>query len=321
MTNFHNYPFFTHIYSEENARTLLQGAYEKQFDTNVEKMSYQNASSFMYAFSSGIDFFEQGKRAPILTQPLLYFYACSHLIKGLLISMNATYPNSTKDLAHGLSSRKKKKKDYAFLQDEVRVQRHGLLPVAASSLYQINVESNKTYSMQHLLALIPEMQPMFVYRGKNYLDQIGFIDDTSITFSENLLSNYHLPIQGMLQKVKPYIPEVTHIESSKNDHIIHLQTPITSQTHPFFIEHLTGKLFIPNRRAFFTVLDELLVNYMVLYNLSMITRYEMEWWGELIATKATIDFPIIQHFLHVTTEKLPSIIHTHIKNIFDTNIM
>lgn len=274
----------------------------------------------MYAFSSGIDFFEQGKRAPLLTQPLLLFYACSHLIKGLLICKHSSYPSSTKQLAHGISSRKKKKKDYTFLQDEVRVQRHGLLPAAASSLFQMNLEANKSYSMQHLLALIPEMQVMFSLQGKRYLEHIGFRQQNTLTFSEKLLDNYYLPVEGFIRKIKPYIPPITHRERTNNAHVIHLQSPVSNQIHPFFIEQHTDKLYVPNRRAFFTILDELLIHYMILYNLSMITRYEMEWWGETIATKSTMDFPIIQHFLHVTAEKLPAIIHTQITYILNGTI-
>ncbi len=315
MANFHNYPIFTYLHSEENARTLLRKLYKQQLLVNNEKESYQKAPSLMYAFSSGIDFFKQAKQAPILTQPMLLFYACSHFIKGLLICMNHTYPSSTKQLAHGISSRKKKKKQYAFLHDEIRVQRHGLLPVAASSLFQTNIAAHKTYSMQHLLALIPEMQSIFSWHGKRYLEHVGFMHHSMFTFSENLLNNYHLPIQGMIQKIQPYISPVTKVESKKEEHIVYVQNPLRKPSSPFFTDYETNKLYLPNRRSLFTMIDELLIHYMILYNLSMITRYEFEWWGELIATKSTSDYPIIQHFLYVTSEKLPAIIHAYIENI------
>lgn len=315
MMNFHNYPILTYLQSEENARMWLSDLYDQQFLVNKEKESYQKAPALMYAFSSGIEFFKQGKYAPILTQPMFFFYACSHFIKGLLICMDHTYPSSTKQLAHGISSRKKKKKQYAFLHDEIRVQRHGLLPIAASSLFQITLEAHKTYSMQHLLALIPDMQPIFSRHGKRYVDHVGSINHPVFTFSENLLDNYHVPIQGMIQKVQPYLSPVTKVESKKEEHVVYVQKPLTKSSSPFFTDYETNKLYLPNRRSLFTEIDELLIHYMILYNLSMISRYEFEWWGELIATKSTSDYPIIQHFLYVTAEKLPTMIHAYLENI------
>ncbi len=37
----------------------------------------------------------------------------------------------------------------------------------------------------------------------------------------------------------------------------------------------------------------------------MVSRYETEWWGELITTKPNIDHPFIVDFLHHTSKKIP----------------
>lgn len=315
MSCFKSFPFFTYIRSEKNARIFLQSAYERMPDIDAEKRSYQNAASFTYACAHGIQLLEQGKRSPVLTQPMLFYYACAHLMKGLILCVQPSYPSSTKDLAHGISTRKRKKRQYAFLQDEVRVQRHGLLPVAASSLFQTSMQANKTYSMQHLLAVIPEMRHLFALTGNNYVDQVSVKDDHVLNISKRLLDRYHLSIKGMIQKIKPYIPPITEIEKRSEVHTIYLQRPITKGPHPFFIERMSQKIFMPNRHSLFLVIDELLIHYMVLYNLSMIARYEVEWWGDTITAKSTGDFPVIQHFLDITAQKLPSIVHASLELI------
>ena len=313
MVNLTSYPIFTHIQSEEHAYRFLKKIYELQGFCDVDALSYQNASSFMHAFSSGLAFFNEGKQASFLTKPMLLFYGCSHLLKGLLLAVQPTYPSTTKELAHGVSSRKKKKKNYAFLQDDVRTQRHGLFPVAAASLFQQPIQVHQTYSMHHLLALIPEMSSLFSLQGKSYLEHVGCVHEKHVTFSEQLLSRYHVPIKGLLQKIKKSLPPICHLETSDDGYIIHFQDSLEYPKHPFYTEQSTGKLFFPSRRSFFTQLDELLIHYLVLYNISMMTRYEHEWWGETIGAKITTDFPMIQHFLTTTTEKVPFLVHTYIK--------
>lgn len=314
MSHITSYPIYTHIQSEEHAYTFLKKVYELQGFSDADTLSYQNASSFMYAFSSGLAFFNEGKQSSFLTKPMLLFYGCSHLMKGLLLAIEPTYPTSTKELAHGVSSRKRKKKNYAFLQDDIRTQRHGLFPVAATSLFQQQIQPHQTYSMHHLLALIPEMSVLFSLQDKSYLEHVGYVHEQHVTFSEKLLSEYHVPIKGMLQKIKSYVPPIRHLETTEYGYIIHFLDALKYLNHPFYMEQATGKLFFPSRRSFFSPLNELLIHYLVLYNLSMITRYEHEWWGETIGAKITVDFPVIKHFLTITTEKVPFLAHTYLES-------
>lgn len=315
MSNLTSYPIFTHLQSEKHAHAFLKKVYERQGLCDVDILSYQNASSFMYAISSGMAFLNEGKQASLLTQPMLLFYGCAHLIKGLLLAVHPAYPSTTKELAHGVSSRKIKKKNYSFLQDDIRTQRHGLFPVAATSIFKQTIQPHQTYSMHQLLALIPEMDSLFSLQGQSYLEHIGCLHTQQITFSEQLLRSYHLTIEGILQKIKAHVPAIHHQETHKDGYTIHFKDFLAYSNHPFFMEQATGKLFFPNRRSFFIQLDELLIHYLVLYNISMITRYEHEWWGETIGGKIMTDFPMIQHFLAITVDKVPFLTHMYIESL------
>lgn len=316
MTDFQSFPIFTYLCSEQNARNFLQRVYKQRGETNIDKSSYQYTAPFMYAFMHGIELFESGKKAPLLIQPMLFFYACAHLLKGVLISVNPTYPSSTKQLAHGITTRKRKKKQYAFLDDEVRIQRDGLLPIAATDVFHTPVHPHSSYSMHQLLALIPEMQLLFAYEGETYVDHVGSREERSLYFSEALLNKHHLSIKGLLNKLQPYIPIVDHVEKREDTHYVQLQKKVPHGPHPFFIEQTTEKIFFPNRQSHFVIIDEWLIYYMVLYNLSMIARYEIEWWGDTITTKSTTDFPLISHFLQIVTNKFPLIIHDQMKHMY-----
>ena len=52
----------------------------------------------------------------------------------------------------------------------------------------------------------------------------------------------------------------------------------------------------------------------ILYNLSMIARYETEWWMELLKNRTTEDYPFILAFITLTTEKGPSLLGELLEN-------
>ena len=53
------------------------------------------------------------------------------------------------------------------------------------------------------------------------------------------------------------------------------------------------------------VLPELLVHYLLLYNLSMISRYETDWWYDLLGSYGSEDYPFIYQFLNISAQKIP----------------
>ena len=61
-------------------------------------------------------------------------------------------------------------------------------------------------------------------------------------------------------------------------------------------------------------LPEVLIHYAILYNLSMIARYETEWWMELLKNRTTEDYPFILAFITLTTEKGPSLLGELLEN-------
>ena len=51
------------------------------------------------------------------------------------------------------------------------------------------------------------------------------------------------------------------------------------------------------------ILPELLIHYLLLYNLSMISRYETDWWYDLLGSYSSEDYPFIYQFLSISAQK------------------
>ncbi len=58
---------------------------------------------------------------------MLLFYGMSQLFKACLLTIDPNYPESTTVLAHGVTTRKRKKQGYQFLEDEVKVQKKWII--------------------------------------------------------------------------------------------------------------------------------------------------------------------------------------------------
>src|SRR5690625_4399776 len=246
----------------------------------------------MYYIKHGLHFYKTGKKTNIIAQPILFFYGLIHLLKATLLTKRPNYPETTKLLAHGVSSRKRKKKQYSFMNDEVRIQYQGLFPYFSKHLFAIDKFPFEKIKMKNLFALIPEMNTFFNFREEKKMIPIGMIGEEKLSFPMNILDDYHLTENAFLQRIRPFIPDVHSIHSDLKYIHIELTTPILNTTSPFFLHIENNKIYFPMSREHFFSISEVMVHYLLLYNLSMISRYETEWWGDLITNTPDIDYPL-----------------------------
>src|SRR5699024_4034165 len=137
-----------------------------------------------------------------LLQPILYFYGMVHLLKALLIVKRPHYPESTKMLAHGVSTRKRKKKQYSFLEDEVKVQHQGLFPYFSEHLFHMKHIPFEKITMQKLIALIPELTFLLRLHQDDALVHIGKIGSSFITFPISILDDYYITANAFIKRIK-----------------------------------------------------------------------------------------------------------------------
>lgn len=295
---------YIYLNSEQTAQKYLHHCYQKLEDVDAEKKSYQNCHPFMYYLAHGRKFYSQGQKLEPLLQPILFFYGMAHLLKAVLLTKRPDYPESTTMLAHGASTRKRKKKHYKFVEDEVKVQYKGLFPYFSEHLYHINKMPFEKITMHRLFGLIPELLSLFQFHGENPLIKIGVTGTNKLEFPVHILDDYHLTKKSFIKRLSPLLPGMIEVHSTKK--VMHFELPqsFSHQTGPFFI-HTNRSIFFPTDRDSFLPISEIMVHYLLLYNLSMVSRYETDWWGELLATKPDIDYPLILNFLQITAEKVP----------------
>ncbi|MBC5638362.1 YaaC family protein [Ornithinibacillus sp. BX22] len=298
--------FYTYLQSQQTAQKYLYHCYLQLEDVDAERKSYENCNVFMYCLNHGKEYYRAGEQLDLVLKPVMFFYGMAHLLKACLLTKRPDYPESTSVLAHGVSARKRKKKDYSFLEDEVKLQHKGLFPYFSQHLFGIKQLPFEKITMRSLFSLIPELITYFALEQDQSLIPIGKRGDRLIRIPKEVCDHYHMTENALIKRMKDYLSfQESQIDSESIT--IHLTDTLIQTVSPFQMD-LDGMIYLPTDRQLFFPLSEIMVHYLLLYNLSMLSRYEAEWWGELLATKPDADYPFISSFLTITQKKIPLLI-------------
>ncbi|MFS0749706.1 YaaC family protein [Oceanobacillus sp. 1P07AA] len=308
---------FIHLSAQENAQSFLHKCYQN-IDEQTKK-SYQNGTAFMHYIQHGLQFYKSGEESSPIVRPVLYFYGMVHLLKGWILTKRPNYPESTALLAHGVTSRKRKRKDYQFFDDEVKIQQQGLFPYFTKHMYHFNSFPLEKASMRLLLANIPELQLLWGYQQKKTLINIGEINSDHLLFPMSILDHFHLTRNAFVQRIRPFLPSIKEISEQSSSFKIDLAEKIVHANGPFFVHMDNQQLYFPTSRDIYLPYSEIITHYLILYNLSMLCRYETEWWGELMVSKADSAYPMIEHFLEITRRKIPYLIEKELHSIYSAS--
>ncbi|MFD2616590.1 YaaC family protein [Terrilactibacillus laevilacticus] len=308
---FHDYlPFESTSYCQ----SYLKSFYEKHSVDEAISLSYKNGLSFSYYVQHSQIYYRQALKAPYEIKPMLIYYGMIQLLKACLIRNNPYYPENSNDLAHGLSTRKRKKQNYVFLQDSVRIQQHGLFSLILGRMFHMKQITGQSFTMLSLIKMIPEMghlytrlthspfhYPLFPKSEKEFEVSKNIIDDLCISKSR-------------LSRILSHHDIILAEEMSDDVFVLTLKRPV-----PFFNPQplqmkQDQQLFISNQRDYPSQIPELLAHYLILYNLSMICRYETDWWYDLLYQRDSNDISYIKGFLDITINKVPAIISDYLMN-------
>ncbi|KEK21804.1 YaaC family protein [Bacillus gaemokensis] len=311
----HTWQQLSFFFSSQNVQRYLSRCYEKLHIENVEKKSFENCYPFIYYLEHGKSYYELCKTAPLSIQPMLLFYGMSQLLKACLLTVDPNYPESTTILAHGVTTRKRKKQGYQFLEDEVKVQKNGLFPHVAERMFHMKHLEAEKFNMLELMHKIPEFKNLFQYSQKEkMLYKVDTLDEHHILFSSSILDRLHMTKERFSRFIETngkhlfiqHIPDVTNESNLQFSAPIKTWNPLYST--PFSYDYSTHTYYLPithDVRNHKLHLPELLIHYLLLYNLSMISRYETDWWYDLLNSYSSEDYPFIYQFLGVSTQKIP----------------
>ncbi|GAB3054117.1 YaaC family protein [Virgibacillus ainsalahensis] len=298
--------FYTNLQNLQTSQNYLKNCYRLLPNIDAESKSFENSATFMYYLEHGQLFLKEGEEVDVRLKPILYFYGMVHLLKACLLTRRPDYPESTAILAHGVTARKRKKKQYSFFLDEVKIQQNGLFTYTYQHLFASKHPPFTKVKMDILLELIPEMNDFFLWQKKEKSVEVGEVGRTTLNFPLDLLDSYHLTEKAFINRISHYLPPIKNTGKTKKYLVIKLEKSIgTSSIGPFYFHLLKQKIYFPYDRGHFVQIPEIMIHYLLLYNLSMISRYETEYWGELFSTKYGQDYSIIFHYLTVAAEKIP----------------
>lgn len=313
---------FSIFYSSMNAHKYLLQSYKQLDIEDSEKKSYENCYPFIYYLDHGKNYYQLSLQAPISIKPILLFYGMVQLLKACLLTVDPGYPESSTVLAHGVTTRKRKKRNYDFLKDEVKVQKNGLFSHMAVKMFHVKHHlDGEKYTMEFLLARIPELHHLFqvsLEKQQNY--KIAGLHDNILLIPSCILDDLHMTEDRFQSFLKQVLPFDYQIIENKSDHekqqkYIELQLNNfinPNQCAPIQFDYFTNTLHIPNKKEQFLFFPEIMTHYLLLYNLSIICRYETEWWSELLHGFDNLDYPFIDYFLTVTNKKIPFLISQYL---------
>ena len=179
------FDLFSPFFSASSSQLFLKKCYSHLHISEAEQKSYQNCYPFIYYLEHAKTYYEQATISPLSIKPILLFYGYVQLLKACLLTVDPNYPESTTLLAHGVTTRKRKKQQYEFLKDEVKIQKNGLLTCITEKIFNIKQIEGEKFIMEALINEIPEMQSnSSLFSQKNFLPltpiNSGYLLSTSI---------------------------------------------------------------------------------------------------------------------------------------------
>ncbi|MGG5254499.1 YaaC family protein [Neobacillus sp. SM06] len=307
MLHYTGWRSFLRFFSAEDAQAFLKKKYELCHIESAHEKSFDNCYTFLYYLEHGQIYYEQAEKAPLILKPILIFYGLVHLIKASILTIDPNYPESTTVLAHGVSTRKRKKQNYHFFQDEVKLQKYGLFPYMSKTMFHMEQLEGDKITMEVLFQLVPELSSLFFQLdGKRTFAEL-LPQNGQFLIPEKVLDHYHMTASRFNEFLLSRFADSVSLSADTlsctlNDSFLNKITPFK-----YNIEDQT--VVLPLIKNTFFHYPELLVHYLLLYNLSMIARYETEWWGDLTKSMPTKDYPFIEAFLSITEQKSPFLIY------------
>lgn len=304
-------------------KRFLADCYERQSFANAKTVSYHTSYSFIYHLQQGRLYLQQAAQAPIEIKPMLLFYGIVQMLKACVLTVDPFYPENSTVLAHGVTARKRKKQGYRFLDDEIKVQKNGLFLHFLDKMFHVKQMPDEKYKMNFLLKQVADMHPLYSTMHNQDISIAVTQRTQSYTISDSILDDLHMTANrfSLFLEQSPNSKSWFHrqkgVTALKQQITVPLHAaPTRYQSAPWLFT-CDGDIYMLRKREDHCSLPELSIHYLLLYNLSMICRYEAEWWGELHHTFEGDDLPFIKQFLTSTTMKLPLLFEHYLFSIHE----
>jgi len=312
-----------YLETEPAAKRFLTRCYVNKGLEHAERLALQQSSRFCFLWKQARLFYKTAECADLAIQPLLLFYGCTHLLKGMLLSQDPGYPHNSKDLQHGVTTKKVKRGSYVLAEDEIRPQKEGLFPLLARTLglpplsdrYRVRDLFLMLAPFSHLYASIMDKPAVWIPLETSPFQQSG--DETAswtrIRFPEQPKGPLRYSWETLFQYIQRFAPETWNLGQLewKTDFARQLFLPRSAlsrlEQHPLFYRE-EDTLYFWNNSSDTLPLPAWACHFLLLYLFSMLCRYETEWWGELTMTHGMDERYLVERFLDYHAESFPSLV-------------
>lgn len=324
---------YLYFETEPTVRKYLENRYDQLHIEDAKAFATRNTYRMIYLSKQAREFFDSGINSSLLVRPLLLYYGMVNLAKMLILSYDPHYPSHTKLLAHGVTTRKLKKGGYQFLEDEIKIQKDGLLPHLMSILTGSN--PRESYKIKELISLIPEL--MHTYNKLYAEEELHAIYIPDEVDTEQLRTSLYLPltllqsnndsIEHFVSKLNQYNQSAAYFTAGEvyeqqrifnlNWHHpdgLHLLDAPNGFSNPLFIRDLMGRHYLWTRAEERLMLPEITIHFLIMYVLGMLCRYDGDLWGEIHFSFYSEDLYLIHEFIHSSPRKYPNLILNHLFN-------
>jgi hypothetical protein len=311
-----SWSFFRYLETEPTARKFLSAWYQSRGLEQPERLAFQQSNRFLYTWKQARAFYTAAANADFLIRPLLLFYGCVHLLKGSLIAMDPSYPQNSRMLQHGVTTRKLKRNPYQLLEDEIRPQKEGFFAqlTKAHGLFALQ----DRYLVKELFASLAELSDAYAaIAGNRVWHRVGFTTasgENILTFPsvvDGTLAYSPETFQQLLQRVAPpglTFPAVQTTSPTGEKRIVLAadNLPLLNK-HPLF-HQTNNSIFFWSGSPDLVPLPVWASHYLLLYVLGMLCRYETEWWGELVLSHGYAETYLVECFLSHHEQVFPTVI-------------
>lgn len=321
-----------YLETEPTSRKFLSQCYTNREWEHPDRLAFQQSTRYLYLWRQARLFYQTAESADLSIQPLLLFYGCTHLLKGMLITRDPAYPQNSRMLQHGVASRKAKRQAYVLMQDEIRPQKEGFFSHLSQTFrltplrdrYSVQDLFASLAEMNEICAALSEIQPHWtrlqlslpVHEGATSSRREA--DGYRVTFpvkTEGSLAYSNDTLKQYIQRLAPSTISLNTIgwEAWSNRQMFLSQFALSQlEQHPLFYLH-DRTLFFWNGSAESLPLPQWASHFLLLYQLGMLCRYETEWWGELTMSHDMAERYLVERFLAHHMATFPSLIMKQIE--------
>ncbi|TCW39368.1 YaaC-like protein [Laceyella sacchari] len=318
---------FMPFQNEETARRYLMDVYSRAQAEHPDRLAYRNVPAFTSYMNQAVALIQDsGRSNQPWSRPILLYYGMMSMFKAWLLTRMPDYPQNATVLRHGLSTRKRKRSGFRFVEDDIRIQREGLFPLVAEALH-LPIQTGESFTAKDLFGFIAELQPTYRFLfGQESLIPVIFShsgDDILLHIPERVQDSFHCSAERLADKLNRVgsIP-FSAVESGKTAGHLTLRVTIDPSSptlctaesvwlniqHPWFYEDKKGDhyLWLGNGRPLAPI-PELLAHLMLLFSLSMLCRYDPPLWGEIMLDNQHAEQILINELLDLVPRKFPQL--------------